>query len=94
MKIIKELSNKAINLKAASALHFAHYNFCRIHQRLKCSPAMEVEITKRLWNLEDLLDFELSCLDRNINTNHIIVAQKLAIDRHIYSCYIYAHERS
>lgn len=52
-------SKKLDNLKYAVALHFAHYNFCRIHKTLRVTPAMEAGITKRLWNLEDLLAYEM-----------------------------------
>src|SRR4051794_36603020 len=34
-------SKKWENLRAALALHFAHYNFCRIHSSLRLTPAME-----------------------------------------------------
>ena len=43
------------SLKAAVALHFAHYNFCRIHQSLRVTPAMEAGVTNRLWNISDLI---------------------------------------
>jgi hypothetical protein len=39
----------------AYCLHFAYYNFCRIHQTLRVTPAMEAGITARVWNLADLL---------------------------------------
>lgn len=41
-------------LTNAFALHFAHYNFCRIHKTLRCTPAMEVGIAKTVWELKDL----------------------------------------
>jgi len=59
-RLTNGFSKKLINLKAACALHFANYNFCRMHQTLKCTPAMAAGITNRLWNLEDLLELELS----------------------------------
>ena len=59
-RLTNAFSKKLINLKAACALHFANYNFCRIHQTLKCTPAMEAGITNRLWNMEDLLEREIS----------------------------------
>lgn len=43
------------NLKAALALYFAYYNFCRIHSSIRCTPAMEAGITKTVWTLKDLL---------------------------------------
>ena len=48
-------SKKWENLKAALALHFAYYNFCRIHRTLKVTPAMEAGITDHVWNLGELL---------------------------------------
>lgn len=38
----------------AISLHFMYYNFARIHQTLRVSPAMEASITDKLWNLEDI----------------------------------------
>ena len=48
-------SKKWENLKAALALYFAYYNFCRIHSSIRCTPAMEAGITKSVWTLKDLL---------------------------------------
>jgi hypothetical protein len=36
-------------------LHFMYYNFCRIHQSLRVTPAMEAGVTDRLWDIEDIL---------------------------------------
>ena len=44
------------NLKAAVALHFAHYNFVRIHKTLACTPVMEAGVDNRLWTIGDLLE--------------------------------------
>jgi hypothetical protein len=32
-----------------------YYNFVRIHQTLRCTPAMEAGITKRLWSIDDIV---------------------------------------
>lgn len=48
-------SKKWENLKAALALYFAYYNFCRVHSSIKCTPAMEAGITKTVWTMRDLL---------------------------------------
>jgi hypothetical protein len=32
-----------------------HYNFVRIHQTLRCSPAMEGDVSDRLWSIEDMV---------------------------------------
>lgn len=54
-RLTNGFSKKFENLKAAFALHFAYYNFCRIHSTIRCTPAMEAGIVKRVWELEDLL---------------------------------------
>lgn len=43
------------NHKAAMSLFLAHYNFCRMHQTLKTTPAMAAELTRKPWSLRDLL---------------------------------------
>jgi transposase-like protein/IS1 family transposase len=54
-RLTNGFSKKWDNLRAALALNFAYYNFCRIHKTLRCTPAMEAGITKTVWSLEDLL---------------------------------------
>ena len=38
------------------ALHFLYYNFVRVHQTLKTSQAMAAGITKRLWEMKDVVE--------------------------------------
>jgi hypothetical protein len=38
------------------ALHLAHYNFVRIHQSLRITPAMAAGLSDRLWSLEELVE--------------------------------------
>lgn len=54
-RLTNAFSKKAANLKAAAALHFAYYNFCRIHQTLRCTPCMEAKITDHVWSIQELL---------------------------------------
>ena len=54
-RLTNAFSKKLENLKAALALHFAHYNFMRIHSTLRVTPAMEAGITDNIWSWEDLL---------------------------------------
>ena len=37
------------------AIHYMHYNFVRIHQGLRVTPAMAAGLTDRLWEVEDLV---------------------------------------
>src|SRR5437588_9252441 len=48
-------SKKWENLRAALALYFAYYNFCRIHKTIRCTPAMQAGIPKSVWELKALL---------------------------------------
>jgi hypothetical protein len=54
-RLTNAFSKKLENLKAAIALHFAYYNFCRIHQTLRVTPAMEAGLTDHVWTLAELL---------------------------------------
>lgn len=55
-RLTNAFSKKLRNLKAAVALHFAHYNFCRIHKSLRMTPAMRAGVTDRLWDLSELVE--------------------------------------
>jgi IS1 family transposase len=48
-------SKKAENHAHSIAIHFMHYNFVRIHQTLRCTPAMEAKVTDQLWSIEDMV---------------------------------------
>lgn len=55
-RLTNAFSKKLENLKAACALHFAHYNFCRIHSTLRVTPAMAAMVTERVWEVAELLN--------------------------------------
>jgi transposase-like protein/IS1 family transposase len=48
-------SKKWENLRAALALYFAFYNFCRIHGSLRVTPAMEAGLTDHVWGISELI---------------------------------------
>jgi IS1 family transposase len=54
-RLTNAFSKKLTNLKAACALHFAHYNFCRVHSSLRVTPAMAAGLTTEVWPLTALL---------------------------------------
>jgi hypothetical protein len=54
-RLTNAFSKKVENHEHALALHYMHYNFCRIHQTLRVSPAMEAEIADHVWNIEELV---------------------------------------
>ena len=43
------------NHRFATALHFVHYNFARICQSIRCTPAMEAGISNHVWSIEELV---------------------------------------
>lgn len=55
-RLTNGFSKKVENLRAAVGLHFAHYNFVRIHKTLRVTPAMAAGVSNRLWTMEDLLE--------------------------------------
>jgi hypothetical protein len=54
-RLTNAFAKKLSHLKAACALHFAHYNFVRTHQTLRVTPAMAAGITDHLWTVGELL---------------------------------------
>ncbi len=54
-RLTSAFSKKWENLRAALALYFAYYNFCRIHSSIRCTPAMESGLTGHVWTLRELL---------------------------------------
>jgi hypothetical protein len=54
-RLSNAFSKKLHNHAAAVALYFMHYNFCRMHQTLRVTPAMEAGITDHVWDHEDLI---------------------------------------
>ena len=58
IRLTNAFSKKLENLKAALALHFAHYNFMRIHSSLRVTPAMQAKIADHIWTWKELLAYE------------------------------------
>jgi IS1 family transposase len=54
-RLTNAFSKKWENLKAAYSLWFAFYNFCRVHQTLRVTPAMESGLTSHVWSLCELI---------------------------------------
>jgi IS1 family transposase len=57
-RLTNAFSKRLPSLRAAVALHFAHYNFVRPHITLKITPAMAAGVTGHFWTLSDLLECE------------------------------------
>ena len=54
-RLTNAFSKKIENHAHAIAVHFMHYNFCRLHQTLGVTPAMEAGVTDRLWEVSDIV---------------------------------------
>lgn len=54
-RLTNAFSKKLENHMHAVALHFMYYNFCRIHQSLRCTPAQEAGIAKSVWEVRDIV---------------------------------------
>ncbi|MEO8715005.1 MAG: IS1 family transposase [Acetobacteraceae bacterium] len=54
-RLTNAFSKKAENHAHMVALHMMYYNFVRIHQTLRCTPAMAAGVTTKLWELADMV---------------------------------------
>jgi IS1 family transposase len=54
-RLTNGFSKKVENLRHAVALHFMHYNFCRIHQTLRVTPAMEAGVASHVWSVQEIV---------------------------------------
>jgi hypothetical protein len=54
-RLTNAFSKKIENLAAAVALHFMHYNFARVHQTLRVTPAMEAGISDHVWSIQEII---------------------------------------
>jgi hypothetical protein len=54
-RLTNAFSKKVENLEHMVALYFMHYNFCRIHQSLRVTPAMEAGISDHVWDLAEVV---------------------------------------
>jgi IS1 family transposase len=55
-RLTNGFSKKIENHFYAIAIHFMHYNFCRVHKTLRVTPAMEAGITDHVWTIEEMLE--------------------------------------
>jgi len=53
-RLTNGFSKKVENHAYAIALFYMHYNFCRVHQTLRVTPAMEAGVTDHVWELEEV----------------------------------------
>jgi hypothetical protein len=54
-RLTNGFSKKIENHGHTVALHYMYYNFCRVHQTLRVTPAMEAGITAHVWGIEEVV---------------------------------------
>jgi IS1 family transposase len=55
-RLTNGFSKKIENHAWAIALHYMHYNFCRIHQTLRVTPAMAAGVTDHVWGISEIVE--------------------------------------
>jgi hypothetical protein len=53
-RLTNAFSKKIENHAAAVAIWFMYYNFCRVHQTLRVTPALESGIADHVWSIEEM----------------------------------------
>jgi hypothetical protein len=59
-RLTNAFSKKLDNHIAMIALFHMHYNFGRVHQTLRVTPAMEAEISKHAWSIQEIVSLRQS----------------------------------
>jgi hypothetical protein len=59
-RLTNGFSKKLENHCAAVALYVAHYNFCRVHEALRVTPAMQLGVTDHIWTISELASATLN----------------------------------
>jgi IS1 family transposase len=55
-RLTNGFSKKVENHAYQIALHYIHYNFCRIHKTLRVTPAMAAGVTDHVWEIGDIIN--------------------------------------
>jgi len=55
-RLTNAFSKKLENFKAAIGLHYAYYNFVKVHKTIRCTPAVEAGVTQSAWTVADLVE--------------------------------------
>ena len=55
-RLTNAFSKKLENHAALVALYFMYYNFGRVHQTLRVTPAMQAGIATRVWSIEEIVN--------------------------------------
>ncbi len=67
-QLTNAFSRKVENLEAAVSLHFMWYNFGRIHQTLRVTPAMAAGVGNHVWTMDEVIGL-LEAQERKVASN-------------------------
>jgi hypothetical protein len=73
-RLTNGFSKKIDNHAAAVAIYFMHYNFCRVHQTLRVTPAMEAGIADHVWTIEEVVGL----LQKTVQMQHRLESNPVA----------------
>ncbi|HLI61945.1 MAG TPA: hypothetical protein VKV05_01000, partial [Terriglobales bacterium] len=54
-RLTNAFSKKVDNHRHSVALHYLYYNFARVHQTLRVTPAMQAGISDHVWSLDEIV---------------------------------------
>jgi IS1 family transposase len=80
-RLTNAFSKKVENHAAAIALHTMYYNFVRIHQTLRVTPAMAAGVTKKLWEVSDIVEMLEQWELANYKPEYQFVVRQYAIGK-------------
>jgi IS1 family transposase len=80
-RLTNAFSKKVDNHAAAIALHTMYYNFVRIHQTLRVTPAMAAGVTDKLWEVADIVTMLEQWELANFKPEYQFVVRQYAIGK-------------
>jgi hypothetical protein len=80
-RLTNAFSKKVENHAAAIALHTMYYNFVRIHQTLKVTPAMAAGVSEKLWEVSDIVEMLEQWELANFKSEYQFVVRQYAIGK-------------
>lgn len=78
-RLTNGFSKKVDNHRHMVALHYLYYNFCRVHQTLRVTPAMEAKLTDHVWTLEEMIALLPKPTVKTAHTEKDMIAKALAM---------------
>jgi IS1 family transposase len=76
-RLTNGFSKKIDNHIAAVAIYFMHYNFCRVHQTLRITPAMAAGLTDHIWSVEEVCGLAKEPVNASRKIEKMLVAKAL-----------------